>query len=74
MKPWKMSVGVATGFVIGMFLWWGSYGPSEGMFQNPQLVIVPAAIGILIVNVRNRRKKVGLYDPKIIALNKRGRL
>ncbi|MEG3085688.1 hypothetical protein U1707_18770 [Sphingomonas sp. PB2P12] len=74
MKPWNMSVGRATGLVIGSFLWWGSYVPSEGMFQNPQLVIVPAAIGILIVNVRNKRKKVGPYDPEIIAQNKRGRL
>jgi hypothetical protein len=49
----------------------GSYVPSEGMFQNPQRVIVPAAIVIAIVDVRNRRKKVGQYDPKGIARNKR---
>ena len=74
MKPWKMTVGIAVGLVIGVLLWWGSYVPSQGLFQNPQLVIVPAAIGILIVNVRNRRKKVGPYDPAVIARNKRGRV
>lgn len=74
MKPWNMTVGIAIGMVIRVFLWWGSYVPSEGMFRNPQLVIVPAAVGSLIVNVRNRRQKVGPYDPEIIALNKRGRV
>jgi hypothetical protein len=74
MKPWDMTVGIAIGLVIGAFLWWGSYVPSEGVFQNPQLVIVPAAIGILIVDARNRRKQVGQYDPEVIARNKRGRV
>lgn len=74
MRPWNMTVGIAIGLVIGAVLSWGSYVPSEGMFQNPQLVIVPAAIGILIVNNRNRRKQVGQYDPKVVAGNKRGRV
>ena len=74
MKPWDMTVAIAIGLVIGAFLWWGSYVPSEGVFQNPQFAIVPAAIGILIVDVRNRRKQVGHYDPKVIAWNKRGRV
>jgi len=74
MKPWNMTVGIAIGLVIGVLLWWGNYIPSEGMFQNPQLVIVPAAIAILIVSVRNKRKKVGSYDPEVIARNKRGRV
>ena len=73
MKPWNMTVGIAIGLVIGGFLWWGSYVPSEGIFQNPK-VIGPATIGILVVNVRNRRKKVGAYDPEVIARNKRGRV
>ena len=74
MKPWNMTVGIAIGLVIGGFLWKGSYVPGEGIFQNPQLVIGPATIGILVVNVRNRRKKVGAYDPEVIARNKRGRV
>jgi len=74
MKPWNMTVGIAVGLVIGVLLWLGSYVPSEGVFQNPQLVIIPAAVGALIVNVRNRRKKVGPYDPAAIAQNRRGRV
>ena len=74
MKPWNMTVGIAVGLVIGVLLWWSNYVPSEGMVQNPQLVIVPAAIAILIVSVRNKRKKVGAYDPGVIARNKRGKV
>jgi hypothetical protein len=74
MKPWNLMVGMAIGLAIGVLLWWSSYVPSKGMFQNPQLIIVPAAIGILIVSARNRRKKVGTYDPEVIAQNKRGRM
>jgi len=74
MKPWNMTVAIVIGLVVGVLLWWGSYVPSEGIFQNPQLVIGPAAIAILIVAVRNRRKKVGPYDPEVIARNKRGKL
>ncbi len=74
MKPWNMNVGMTIGLAVGVLLWWGSYVPSEGIFQNPQLVIVPAAIAIVIVSVRNRRKKVGPYDPEVIARNKRGRV
>lgn len=73
MKPWNLTVGIAFGLVVGVLLWWGGFVPSKGIFQNPQLVIAPAAIAILIVSVRNRRKKLGPYDPKVIAKNKRGR-
>ena len=59
--------------VVGVLLWWSSYVPSKGVLQNPQLVIVPMAIAIVIVSVRNRRRKVGPYDPETIARNKRGR-
>ena len=74
MKPWNMNVGMMIGLAVGTLLWWSSYVPGAGMFQNLQVVIVPAAVAILIVSVRNRRKKVGPCDPKIIARNKRGRL
>ncbi len=69
-----MTVGIAIGLVVGVLLWWGSYVPGKGLLQNPQLVIVPAALAILIVSVRNRRKRVGPYDPEVIARNKRGRV
>ena len=74
MKPWNMTVSVAVGLVVGVLLWWSSYVPSKGVLQNPQLVIVPMAIAIVIVSMRNRRRKVGPYDPETIARNKRGRV
>lgn len=74
MKPWNMTVGLAIGLSIGFVLWWNSYVPDDGIFQNWQLVIGPAAIAIVIVSVRNRWKKVGPYDPEVIARNKRGRV
>ncbi|WP_380871461.1 hypothetical protein [Sphingomonas sp. DBB INV C78] len=73
-KPWSMNVGVGIGLIVGMLAWWSSYAPGAGLFQNPQLVIVPVAIGIVIVTVRNRRRKVGPYDPELIARNKHGRV
>lgn len=73
-KPWNMTIGMLIGLLTGTALWWGSYVPGAGMFQNLQLVIVPAAIAILVVSVRNKRKQVGPYDPEVIARNKRGRL
>ena len=49
-----------------------AYDPGAGLFQNPQLLIVPAALGMFVVSVRNRRKKVGHYDPETVERNKRG--
>ena len=72
-KPWNMNIGMLIGLLTGAALW-GSYVPGAGMFQNPQFVIVPAAIAIFVVSVRNKRKKVGPYDPEVIARNKRGRM
>jgi hypothetical protein len=74
MKPWNMAFGMVIGLAAGLLLWWGSYVPGAGLFQNLQLIVVPAAVGILIVSIRNRRKNVGPYDPEVIARNKRGRL
>jgi hypothetical protein len=74
MKPWNMTIGMAIGLAVGALLWWGNYDPGAGMFQNMQLLIGPAALAILIVSIRNKRKKAGPYDPDIIARNKRGRL
>ena len=62
------------GLAVGVLLWWGNYVPGAGWFQNLQLIVVPVAAGILIVSIRNRRKKIGPYDPEVIARNKRGRL
>jgi len=72
-KPWRMSVGLIVGLIVGTLVWLSAFVPGAGPFQNPQLVIVPAALGMLTVSVRNRRKNVGPYDPETIERNKRGR-
>ena len=74
-KPnrWRMEVGMLAGLAVGGLLWWSVYDPGAGLMQNPQLILVPVALGILVVNLRNKRRKVGPYDPEIIARNKRGR-
>jgi hypothetical protein len=60
--------------LIGATLWWSSYVPGDGLFQNLQLLLMPAAFGIGVVGLRNKRKRVGPSDPETIAKNKRGRL
>jgi hypothetical protein len=74
LRPWRIEVGAAVGLLLGVFIWWSAYNPAEGIFQNLRLVIVPAALGIFIVSFRNRRKKVGPYDPEVIERNRRGTL
>ena len=76
MKPklWRTEVGALAGLAIGLLVWWSAYDPGAGLFQNPQLVIVPAALGILVVILRNRRKKVGPDDPETRARNESGRV
>lgn len=73
-KPWHMKVGIVYGLLAGASLWWSGYVPGAGLFQNPQLIVLPAVIGILIVTTRNKWNKTGPYDPKIVAQNKRGRV
>lgn len=73
-SPWRMATGVACGLLVGAALWWNSYIPGAGLFQNPQLFLIPAALGIVVVSIRNKRKKVGRYDPHVVALNRHGRV
>lgn len=73
-KAWRMEVGMALGFLVGGLLWWSAYEPGGGLFQNLKLVFFPPAIGVFIVGFRNRRAKVGPYDPEVIAENRRGRV
>lgn len=73
-RPWRMATGVVCGLLAGAVLWWNSYIPGAGLFQNPQLFLIPAALGIVVVSLRNKRKKVGPYDPDVVALNRHGRV
>jgi hypothetical protein len=73
-KPWRSELGAIFGLAIGALVWWFAYDPGAGLLQKPQLLIVPAALGVLVVTLRNRSKKVGPYDPDVIGRNSRGRL
>jgi len=73
-KPWSMGKGAFVGFFIGALVWWSAYEPSAGLLQKPQLIIFPMGVGIGAVALRNRRRKVGAWDPETIARNRRGRL
>lgn len=73
-KLWPIEAGMLAGLAVGAVLWWYRYLSGGGIFQNLHLLIVPAAVGACIVALRNSRKQVGIYDPRIIAQNKRGRV
>lgn len=73
-KSWRMETGMIVGGLVGAPLWWINYLPGGGLFQNLHLIICPAAVGIGIVASRNKRERVGYYDPETIAQNKRGRV
>jgi hypothetical protein len=63
-KPWNAEIGALAGAAVGLALWWSSYEPGAGVFQNWKLIIGPAVFGFVIVSFRNMRKKVGAWDPK----------
>lgn len=71
-KPWRLLAGAIVGLALGVFLWWFSYDPTAGLFQNPQFVVIPVALGILAVSLRNRSKKAGPYEPETIERNRQG--
>lgn len=73
-KPWRTEIGIIVGLAIGFTVWWSAYDPTSGILQNPQLIIVPSAFGVLVVVLRNRYKKVGPFDPSTIEQNKEGPL
>ena len=73
-KPWRTSVGLMIGLIVGFVAWWDSYDSSKGAFQSLGLIVFCAGMGAFIVDLRNRRKRVGHYDPDTIAENKRGRV
>lgn len=73
-KPWRIAIGVWIGLAAGIVIWWMRYLPGGGFFQNIELVVVPVALGALVVTLRNRREEVGYYDPENIEQNKQGRV
>lgn len=73
-KPWKTSLGALVGAVVGGALSWNAYDPARGILQIVSPVIGSAALGVFVVGLRNRQKKVGPYDPDVIAENRRGRI
>lgn len=73
-KPWRMGVGMGCGMAVGAVLWWSGFVEGGGILQNPQLFLLPAAIGVAVVALRNRRNQVGINDPEIMTRNKQGRV
>ena len=73
-RPWRVETGLVAGLLAGALLWWLNFVPGGGLFQNPELILAPTAAGGLVVALRNRRKMAGIYDPDLIAHNKRGRI
>ncbi len=71
-KAWSMNRGAGIGLFFGLLLWWSEFEPAEGLLQKPQLILLPVAFGIVIVALRNRKKKVGSWDPETIAQNRDG--
>ncbi|WP_335733286.1 hypothetical protein [Qipengyuania sp.] len=75
-KPmaWNMNRGAVIGLLFGLLLWWSEFEPAAGLLQKPHLIVLPAAFGIVIVGLRNRKKKVGSWDREAIAQNRDGRV
>ena len=73
-KAWRMESGALGGALLGALLWWNAYLPGGGLFRNLHLIILPAAMGVIVVALRNRQRQVGYFDPEVIAENKRGRV
>ncbi|MGF7169118.1 hypothetical protein FHS91_000777 [Sphingobium xanthum] len=73
-KPWRIEAGALAGLLVGGFFYWWSYLPGAGFFHNVHLLVVPPALGAWAVTLRNSRMKVGAYDPRIVAQNRKGRV
>ncbi|MXP27784.1 hypothetical protein GRI58_02970 [Porphyrobacter algicida] len=72
-KPWRLEAGIAAGLVMGGLWLWIEYDPFFGIFHDLHIVVIAAAIGMAVVAIRNRHKKVGPWDPNTIARNRKGR-
>lgn len=72
-KPWRLEAGALAGVLIGAIFWGSEYEAGNGLLRYIHLLVVPAAIGMLSVDYRNRRKQVGPYHPNTIERNRKGR-
>jgi len=61
-RPWNMGTGLAIGSIAGLVTWWSEFEHGMGLFQKPQLIIVPAALGVFAVTVRNKRLRASNAD------------
>jgi len=73
-KVWRIEAGLGAGLLVGAVFWWLKYLPGAGLFHNLHLFVVPAAIGGFLVVLRNSRKRIGAYDPRIVVQNRKGRV
>jgi hypothetical protein len=73
-RPWRTEIGMVGGLAVGAILWWVSLTEGDGFLPNPQLLILPTALGAALVAWRNKQQQVGVHDPEIIVRNKRGRV
>ena len=67
-KRWSLWAGFVVGLVAGLAIWWNTYNPNLGVIQNPQLIVVPSALGVWIFILRNnhyaRRYSKNEYSDK----------
>jgi hypothetical protein len=73
-KAWRMEAGMLAGLGVGAVLWWINYLPGASLFANLHLLLAPIAAGMFLVALRNSRKKVGAFAPRIVEQNRRGRV
>lgn len=73
-RVWRVEAGLGAGLLAGAGLWWLNHLPGAGLFHNLHLLVIPAALGAFAVALRNSRKRIGAYDPRIVAQNRKGRV
>lgn len=72
-RPWRLEAGAFAGVLIGAIVWGSQYEAGRSLFHDLHLLVIPAAVGMLAVDKRNKRKQVGPYHPNTIERNRKGR-
>ena len=70
-KPWRVEVGLAIGFAVGVFLWSAGGEPFK-LAELCRLIVGPSVVAIAVISASNKLKRVGPYDPEVLARNKGG--